>query len=176
MTLSVFVMFSAGCSKDDNGAKDVKPPVNEGYEKAIMKEWVFTAYQLLDKDRNVLKDYDPLDKFECKNNKWIFKTEVNENNEKNNVRIDLSYLKDPETEECIEHKKTVPYSIKDNELATVVLNDGDQMMPYFFEIREISSDRMLIIRKDYVLTEEEAIQEGFPKEARYLQYLFKAVK
>lgn len=176
MTASLLTMFSVGCSSDDSDKPIIEPPIVESFEKAIMKEWVFETYQLLDKDRKVVKDVDALGQFECKKNIWNFKEEVNEDNVKEKVRIDVSYMADVETNECTEHRKKIPYHITNNELVTALINDGDQVMLYFFEIREISKDQMLLIRKDYELTEEEALQYNYPKEAKYLQYLLKAVK
>ncbi|WP_074745520.1 hypothetical protein [Myroides marinus] len=176
MTLSLLTVFSIGCSSDDNDKPIIEPPIETNYEKAIMKEWVFDNYQLLDKDRKVVKEFDAMGQFECKKNIWNFKEIVNEDNVKQNARVDLSYITDPDTNECIEHRKVAPYSIKDKELITALVNDGDQMMVYFFEIREIGKEQMLLIRKDYELTEEEAIKYNYPKEAKYLQYKLKLKK
>ncbi|MDM1380069.1 hypothetical protein [Myroides marinus] len=175
MTLSLLTVFSIGCSSDDNDKPIIEPPIETNYEKAIMKEWVFTNYQLIDKDKKVVKEYDAKGQ-DCKYNIWGFKEELNDDNVKQKIRTDYSYYTNPETKECVEFRKKVPYSINKNELVTLLVNDQDQIIPYFFEIREIAKEKMILIRKDYVLTEEEAIAAGYPKEARGLQYELKIKK
>jgi len=176
VSVSLLTIFSISCSSDDGGTTPIiEPPIETDYEKVIQNEWIFTNYQLLDKDKKVVFELDAAVS-ECKNNIWVFKEELDENKEKVKIRTDYTYLENPETNECEEHKKTMPYSINDNELVTALLNDGDQMMVYFFEIHEMRKNKMLLIRKDYELTEEEAILYGFPKEAKYLQYELKTTK
>ncbi|SEI83740.1 hypothetical protein SAMN04488018_105157 [Myroides marinus] len=177
MAVSLLTMFSFGCSSDDGGeAPIIEPPIVTDYDKFIQNEWAFTKYQLLDKDRKVVFEMDSKGA-DCKNNLWIFKEELDENKEKIKVRTDLSYIEDPETGKCEEHRKQIPYNILNgNELVTALVNDGDQLMIYFFEIHEMRKNKMLLIRKDYELTEEEAIKYNFPKEAKYLQYELKTMK
>lgn len=175
----LFVAINTSCSSDDKNEPIVEPPVVipvKEYETAIQKEWVFTKYQLLDKDRKVVHEVDGKGQ-DCKNNVWIFKEELDGDNEKVKIRTDLSYVSNPDTNTCEEHKKKIPYSINNgNELVTALINDGDQIMLYFFEIREMQKNKMFLIRKDYLLTEEEAIKYNYPKEARYLQYELVKVK
>jgi hypothetical protein len=170
-------MFCIGCSSDDGGvAPIIEPPIETDYEKVIQNEWAFTKYQLLDKDRKVVFELDAKGG-DCKNNLWIFKEELDEDNEMTKFRTDLSYIEDPDTGQCVEFRKKIPYSILNgNELVTALVNDGDQLMVYFFEIHEMRKNKMLLIRKDYELTEEEAIKYNFPKEAKYLQYELKTTK
>ncbi|MDM1380068.1 hypothetical protein [Myroides marinus] len=176
MSVSLLTIFSIGCSSDDGGgAPIIEPPIETDYEKFIQNEWAFMKYQLLDKDRKVVFELDAKGA-DCKNNLWIFKETLDENKDKIKVRTDYTYVQNPDTDECEEHKKTMPYSINDKELVTALLNDGDQMMVYFFEIHEMRKNKMLLIRKDYELTEEEAVLYGFPKEAKYLQYELKTTK
>ncbi|MDR0195439.1 MAG: hypothetical protein LBI73_09975 [Myroides sp.] len=177
MSVSLLTIFSIGCSSDDaGGAPIIEPPIETDYEKFIQNEWAFMKYQLLDKDRKVVFELDAKGT-DCKNNLWIFKETLDENKEKIKLRTDLSYITDPETEKCEEFRKQIPYNILNgNELVTALVNDGDQLMIYFFEIREMRKNKMLLIRKDYELTEEEAIKYNFPKEAKYLQYELKTTK
>lgn len=176
VSMSLLTMFSVGCSSDNSVTPIVDPPTLEkDYEKVIQNDWVFTKYQLLDENRKVVYETDAKLN-DCKNNRWIFKEELNDDKVMQKTRTDLAYLTNPETKECVEFKKTVPYSINKNELTTLLVNDGDQIIVYFFEIREMQKDKMLLIRKDYKLTEEEAVKYNYPKEAKYLQYELKTTK
>ncbi|MCC9043241.1 hypothetical protein LNQ81_11225 [Myroides sp. M-43] len=156
--------LGVACSSDDN-----KPVIEPSIDlkKDIQKKWEFTTIQTLDKDKKVLKDYLSAGQYECKNNIWEFNLES---------RIDLMYHKDPDLNTCDEYKKTVPYSLKDKELVTIIVNDGDQLVPAFFEIREMTKDKMVLFVKNNEYTEEEAISSNLPKETRFIQYVLKAVK
>jgi hypothetical protein len=176
MAMSLLTAFSIGCSSDDGGeAPIIEPPIETDYEKFIQNEWVFTKYQLLDKDRKVVFELDAKGSA-CKSNIWIFREELDENKKKVKIRTDFTYLEDSDTKECKEYKKEMPYSIENSELVTALLDDVDLMRPFFFEIREMRKNKMLLIRKDYVLTAEDALLYGFPKEAKYLQYELKSTK
>lgn len=181
MTAIMLTALSVGCSSDDGIAPVIEPPIIDppietNLEKAIQNEWVFTNYNLLDKDKKVLKEFSSKEPFACKESTWIFKEEIGADNTKENVRIDKAYLGDVEANDCEEYIKSVPYTIKDKELVTVVLNDGDQLMLSTFEIQEISKNRMLLIDKSFELTDEEIIEMNYPKGTRYLQYAFTRTK
>lgn len=178
---AVLMSLNFACSSDDSTKPvidPVVPPVD--FNKEIQKKWEFTTYQLLDKDKKVIKEYKSQGENNCKNSIWEFKEEVDEDKTIIKVRYDYTYFKDSEDSEaleCDEQMKRTPYNIiEKNILFIVILDDGDQLVPFNFSIREITKEQMLLIREDFKLTEEEAIEQGFPKETRYLQYQLKVVK
>lgn len=176
MTTLLLTIFSVGCSSDDSTAPIIEPPTTIDFKKEIQKSWELTAYQLLDKDRKTIEEFSAKRSDECKNNVWEFKEVINSDNEKEDIRMDYVYYTDDDTNECVEYRKTVFYSVEDKELVTAIVNDGDQLMLTFFEIQEMSKEKMVLFVKDTEYTEEEAISNNWPKETRFIQYVLKPIK
>lgn len=158
------MLFAFGCSTSDDNTPPVKPetkiPVSE-YKTAILKSWNWEKKQFLDKNGNVIKEFDYKLNKDCPLEKWTFEEET---------LTMFEYVTDG-MEKCREVGTAMKYSVHEGKLHFFYPSDGSFIQNTFnFLIFEKDT---FTIREDYEYSEEEAVGYNYPKETKYIQFIFK---